>query len=90
MHALQTDEDDIFIQALQQYLQSNMYSTGTATKLWAAVAQVSGQPIQRWLQPWTYQGGFPLVQVGLDGNAVTVSQARSVQLAPIASSVSPN
>ena len=84
VHALQADEDDIFIQALQQYLHSNMYSTGTSSKLWAAVAQVSGQPVQQWLQQWTYQGGFPLVQVAQQGLRVTVSQVdpRSLKITP--------
>lgn len=77
MHALQADEDDIFIQALQQYLRSNMYSTGTSSKLWAAVGEVSGQPVQRWLQQWTYQGGFPLIQVAQQGLRVTVSQVNT-------------
>lgn len=51
-----------------------MYSTGTSSKLWAAVAEVSGQPVQRWLQQWTYQGGFPLIKVAQEGSQVTVSQ----------------
>ena len=71
---MQSDGDDVFIRGLQQYLRSNEFSTGSSHKLWEAVAQVAGLPITRWMEQWTYHGGFPLVSATLQGSQVTVSQ----------------
>lgn len=71
---MQSDGDDVFIRGLQQYLRANEFSTGSSHKLWEAVAQVAGLPITRWMEQWTYHGGFPLVSATLQGSQVTVSQ----------------
>ena len=71
---LQTDEDDVFIRSLQQYLRANEFSTGTSHKLWETVGQETGLPIPRWMEQWTYQGGFPLVSAAMQGSQVSVSQ----------------
>ena len=71
---MQSDGDDVFIRSLQQYLRANEFSTGSSHKLWETVAQVSGLPIARWMEQWTYHGGFPLVSATLQGSQVTVSQ----------------
>ncbi|KAL0050168.1 hypothetical protein WJX82_005668 [Trebouxia sp. C0006] len=71
---LQSDGDDVFIRSLQQYLRANEFSTGSSHKLWQTVAQVAGLPITRWMEQWTYHGGFPLVSATLQGSQVTVSQ----------------
>ena len=71
---MQSDGDDVFIRSLQQYLRANEFSTGSSHKLWETVAQVSGLPIARWMEQWTYHGGFPLVSATQQGSQVTVSQ----------------
>ena len=77
---LQSDPDDVFIRSLQQYLRANQFSTGTSHKLWEAVAQETGLPITRWMEQWTYQGGFPLVSATLSGGQVQVSQVSAIGL----------
>ena len=69
---------DAFIQGLQAYLQQHALGTATSAELWAAVAAATGQPVGDWMQKWTYESGFPLLNVtlsGPEGLAVSVSQA---------------
>ncbi len=80
---MQSDGDDVFIRSLQQYLRANEFSTGSSHKLWETVAQVAGLPITRWMDQWTYHGGFPLVSATLQGSQVTVSQVNSLHYAYI-------
>lgn len=69
---------DAFIQGLQAYLNQHALGTATSAELWAAVAAATGQPVGDWMQKWTYESGFPLLNVtlsGAGGLAVSVSQA---------------
>ena len=69
---------DAFVQGLQTYLQQHALGTATSAELWAAVAAATGQPVGDWMQKWTYESGFPLLNVtlsGAGGLAVSVSQA---------------
>ena len=69
---------DAFIQGLQTYLQQHALGTATSAELWAAVAAATGEPVGDWMQKWTYESGFPLLNVtmsGPEGLAVSVSQA---------------
>lgn len=77
---LQEDNSDKFITSLQKYLQANQLGTGTSQKLWQTVSQETGLPIARWMQQWTYSGGFPLVSAAMQGNQVMVSQVSIIQL----------
>lgn len=75
--SMQADEADVFIASLQTYLRANELGTGTSHKLWEAVAQQTGLPITRWMEQWTFQGGFPLVSATMQGSQVMVSQVGS-------------
>ncbi len=69
---------DAFIQGLQAYLNQHALGTATSAELWAAVAAATGQPVGDWMQKWTYESGFPLLNVtlsGAGGLAVSVAQA---------------
>ncbi|KAK9817285.1 hypothetical protein WJX72_012218 [[Myrmecia] bisecta] len=66
---------DAFILGLRAYLEQHEYADVTSAQLWSVMSQSTGSPVDQWMQSWTYQPGFPLVSVALEGLAVKVLQA---------------
>ena len=75
----QSTLSDPWLAGLTAYLKANQYKTTTATTLWSALSDSTGEDVTAWMQPWTYRPGFPVVDVTLGGAAgldVMVSQVR--------------
>lgn len=68
---------DAFRAGLQIYLKRHAYSNAVTEDLWNALAEASGQPVQKMMDTWTKQAGFPLIQViQQDENTCVLSQKR--------------
>jgi puromycin-sensitive aminopeptidase len=67
-----------FRQGISQYLTEHSYGNTETTDLWDAIEAASGEPARAVMDSWIYQGGYPLVSVGLsdDGESLTLSQQR--------------
>jgi puromycin-sensitive aminopeptidase len=67
-----------FRQGISQYLTEHSHGNTETTDLWDAIEAASGEPARAVMDSWIYQGGYPLVSVGLsaDGETLTLSQQR--------------
>ncbi len=67
-----------FRQGISRYLTEHSYGNTETTDLWDAIEAASGEPARAVMDSWIYQGGYPLVSVGLsaDGQSLTLSQNR--------------
>jgi puromycin-sensitive aminopeptidase len=67
-----------FRQGISRYLHEHSYGNTETTDLWDAIEAESGEPARAVMDSWIYQGGYPLVSVGLspDGQYLTISQRR--------------
>ncbi|MDQ1364393.1 MAG: tricorn protease interacting factor [Acidimicrobiaceae bacterium] len=67
-----------FRQGISRYLTEHSYGNTETTDLWDAIEAASGEPARAVMDSWIYQGGYPLVSVGLspDGEYLTLSQRR--------------
>ncbi|HEX3539165.1 MAG TPA: M1 family metallopeptidase [Acidimicrobiales bacterium] len=67
-----------FRQGISNYLTEHSYSNTETTDLWDAIEAASGEPARAVMDSWIYQGGYPLVSVGLspDGQSLTLRQRR--------------
>jgi len=54
---------EVFREGIQLYLRRHREGAATASDLWNALSEVSDQPVEKILAPWTRQTGFPLVRV---------------------------
>ena len=52
-----------FRDGLNLYLKRHSYGNTTTNDLWKALAEASGQPIQKLMHAWTSQPGYPMVTV---------------------------
>ncbi len=55
--------NELFRQGIQLYLRRHRERAATAADLWDALSEVSDQPVEKIIAPWTLQTGFPLVHV---------------------------
>ncbi len=67
-----------FRQGISQYLTEHSHGNTETTDLWDAIEAASGEPARAVMDSWIYQGGYPLVSVGLsaDGESLTLRQQR--------------
>ncbi|KAL4447646.1 hypothetical protein ABPG75_004865 [Micractinium tetrahymenae] len=61
-----TPAQDPFLGGLQKYLQYHAYNNTRAPDLWASVGGALGPELPSNMQQWTYQQGYPLVNVSMD------------------------
>ncbi len=54
---------EIFRKGLVAYLKHHSYKNATTKDLWQSLEKVSGKPVQKIMNAWTRQSGFPLVSV---------------------------
>lgn len=55
--------EDVFINGVQKYLKKHAYGNTETGDLWAALEDVSGQPVQKVMEVWTKNVGYPVVTV---------------------------
>ncbi len=54
---------EVFQEGIRLYIRRHREDAATASDLWAALAEVSGVPIEEIVSPWTLQTGYPLVSL---------------------------
>ena len=59
--------EEPFLKGLQSYLEKYAYNNTSSQQLWAEMDAVIGEDVSGWMRAWTYQPGFPRVQILLDG-----------------------
>ena len=77
------DSNEAFLKGLQSYLQKHSYNNTSSNDLWAELDAATGEDVSKWMRAWTFQPGFPRVQILLDGplkNDVMVYQVCSFPL----------
>lgn len=62
-------EREVFLQGLQNYLLQHSFNNTSSNDLWAALDAATGEDITGWMRSWTFQPGFPRVQILSDGPA---------------------
>ena len=68
--------EESFRDGIRHYIAANEYGNTETTDLWDALEQTSGQPTRRIMDSWIFQGGYPLVEVVLDGDTLLLRQRR--------------
>jgi tricorn protease interacting factor F2/3 len=68
--------EESFKQGLHQYLSKNSYSNAEGNDLWHEIAQFTDKPVEKMMDNWLNQMGFPLVEASLNVNKLKLSQKR--------------
>jgi puromycin-sensitive aminopeptidase len=63
--------DDVYRDGIRRYLARHAYGNTVTADLWAALEEVSGEPVGAVMASWILQGGHPVVAV--DGGTVSQS-----------------
>jgi len=67
-----------FRRGIHAYLKKHSYGNTETSDLWAAIEAATGQPVERIMTSWIYQGGFPRVRIELaeDARSLRLAQSR--------------
>ncbi len=65
-----------FQTGLRYYLKQHEYANADTTDLWSALEEASKRPVRRFMNDWTSQGGFPLLDVQVETREIKVNQQR--------------
>jgi puromycin-sensitive aminopeptidase len=65
-----------FRNGLRHYLETHKYGNTDTVDLWKALEEISGKPVQNFMNAWTTQPGFPLLLADIDEEKVHLSQER--------------
>lgn len=65
---------DDFRAGLQHYLRKHSYKNTTTNDLWQALEDSSKKPVKSFMNQWTTQSGYPLVQLDDNGSTTTITQ----------------
>ena len=68
--------EEPFRRGIEHYLRTHQFGNTETTDLWDAIEDTTGQPVRELMDTWIFQGGFPAVEVRLDGADVVADQAR--------------
>lgn len=61
------DPEEVFLKALQSYLRKHSYNNTSSKDLWAEMDAATEEDVSSWMQSWTFQPGFPRIEILLDG-----------------------
>ncbi len=62
------------------YLRSHAYGNTDTADLWESLDQASGEPVGEIMNTWILQGGYPLLEVGEEGEGVRITQRRHLKI----------
>ena len=65
-----------FRKGLKYYLKKHMYQNATTDDLWSALSKVSKKPVNKMMDSWIRQVGFPLVKAELKKSSIQLEQKR--------------
>ena len=66
--------EDAFRDGIRRYLQTHQFANTETGDLWDALEAQTGEPVRAMMDLWIFQGGFPLVDVRTDGDALVLEQ----------------
>ncbi|KAI9751636.1 MAG: hypothetical protein M4579_005983 [Chaenotheca gracillima] len=77
--------EDTFIEGIRRYLKKHAYGNTQTGDLWAALSDASGKDVQKVMDIWTKNVGYPVVSVTEDesSNSVHVKQNRFLRTADV-------
>lgn len=64
--------EDVFLQGVRNYIKKHAYANTQTSDLWASLAEVSGKPVQKVMDIWTKNVGFPAVTVSENPSSSTI------------------
>ncbi|KAA8648937.1 hypothetical protein EYZ11_002412 [Aspergillus tanneri] len=64
--------EDVFIQGVRNYIKKHAYGNTQTGDLWAALADASGKPVEKVMDIWTKNVGFPVVSVSEDPSTSSI------------------
>lgn len=69
---------ETFREGIRRYLADHRYANTETEDLWDAIGSTSDAPVRSMMDSWIFQGGHPLLTVGLneDGTTLAVGQER--------------
>ncbi len=65
---------DVFRRGVSLYLKRHAYGNTDNEDLWAALEEVSGEPVGEIMDTWIFQGGYPMIDVTTTERGVRLSQ----------------
>ena len=68
--------DKNFQKGLQKYLKKHAYSNAEGHDLWKSIGEVAKKPIDKMMDSWINQVGFPIVSVNRKGSQISLKQTR--------------
>ena len=70
--------EDVFMEGIRRYLKKHAYGNTQTRDLWAALSDVSGKPVEKVMDVWTRNVGYPVVTVteNTDAKSINVKQNR--------------
>ncbi|MCJ1435974.1 Aminopeptidase 2 mitochondrial [Xylographa pallens] len=70
--------EDVFMEGIRRYLKKHAYGNTQTSDLWAALSDASGKPVDKTMDIWTKNIGYPVVTVteNEDAKSIHVKQTR--------------
>ncbi|NIA25048.1 MAG: M1 family peptidase [Gammaproteobacteria bacterium] len=68
--------EEVFRKGVKAYLEAHAFANSETSDLWAALELASGQPVGSVMESWIFSGGYPQVEVSLNGNSIVARQRR--------------
>ena len=65
-----------FKEGLRHYLEKHAYGTATSHDLWDSFEKASAKPVSTMIRSWVGQPGYPILEVGRDGDVLNIHQER--------------
>ena len=65
-----------FQSGLKQYLSKHKYQNATGNDLWNEISKTSKMPVNKMVQTWLKQPGFPIVEISQNGDTLDIYQSR--------------
>jgi len=65
-----------FRDGIRRYLNDHAFGNTETSDLWDSIEAATDEPVRRIMDTWIWQGGYPLVSVREDGDALSFAQER--------------
>jgi aminopeptidase 2 len=76
--------EDVFMEGIRQYLKKHAYGNTQTSDLWAALSAASGKDVEKTMDIWTKNVGYPVITVTEnDDNSIHVKQNRFLRTADV-------
>ena len=77
--------EEVFMEGIRRYLKKHAYGNTQTGDLWAALADASGKPVEKVMDIWTKNVGYPVISVteNESANSIHVKQNRFLRTADV-------